>query len=681
MSVSVTTFVSGLSSPQGLAFDSNGNLYCSNLGNNTISKITSNGTVLSFASGLSEPRGLAFDSSGNLYCANFGNGTISKIMPDGTVTTFVSGLGILLYLGLAFDSNGNLYYTNPGNGTIGKITPDGTVTTFVSGLTAPQGLAFDSNGNLYCTDFLYDLFEGIIVKITSTGNISTFASGLIEPYDLSFDSSDNLYCSDNGNGTISKITSDGTVTTFVSDLSDPKGLAFDSSDNLYCANSGNNTISKIAIIITTIINVQNSYTVTYGITPFKLNATSNSPATIMYSSSNPSIVSVNETGLITINGSSNMPVILTLSQVAAANYTSATTTVEFNVFSDGLSENVLTNFSIPSKTFGDSSFDIVAPTSNSTGTFTYTSSNTSVATISGNTITIVGAGETTITATQAETDTYRSGISTTTFTVNKATPTITMNTFIEKLYSDDPFFINYSSNNQGEILFSIDSLSNQNVISVNSNGLVTILGLGEAKINVTQMESLNYTSSMHKIYVIIVNTFTGFKQSYINNESLILEDTSTLPSPFKFNLSLYIIDTYRAQTSFDGANGIFPLASHNPQPGNGLYYTKDYGKSWFKSNIVYNVPTVGTLKSVSLKGNYGLACSTVNSYYSSNAGETWNINNTPLINGILGSEYGIGSGINTGLYYTVNFGESWIQSNITTGVFNYLYLNSLNGFA
>ena len=55
-------------------------------------------------------------------------------------------------------------------------------------------------------------------------------------------------------------------------------------------------------------------------------------------------------------------------------------------------------------------FDITAPSSNSNGAFTYTSDNTSVATISGSTVTIVGNGQTIITATQAATEEYNSKI-------------------------------------------------------------------------------------------------------------------------------------------------------------------------------------------------------------------------------------------------------------------------------
>lgn len=84
-------------------------------------------------------------------------------------------------------------------------------------------------------------------------------------------------------------------------------------------------------------------------------------------------------------------------------------------------------FTIPTKTYGDTPFEIINPSSNSSGLFSYTSSNTSVATILGNIITIVGAGITTITATQAATTDYTFGKTTATFQVKQSTssnPTI-----------------------------------------------------------------------------------------------------------------------------------------------------------------------------------------------------------------------------------------------------------------
>jgi len=78
----------------------------------------------------------------------------------------------------------------------------------------------------------------------------------------------------------------------------------------------------------------------------------------------------------------------------------------------------LSNFSVPPMLFGAAPFTITAPTSNSSGAFSYTSSNTSVATISGNTVTITGGGTTVITATQAAAGSFAQGTITTNFTVS-----------------------------------------------------------------------------------------------------------------------------------------------------------------------------------------------------------------------------------------------------------------------
>ena len=82
----------------------------------------------------------------------------------------------------------------------------------------------------------------------------------------------------------------------------------------------------------------------------------------------------------------------------------------------------ITNFTVPAKMVGDAAFTLTAPTSNSSGAFTYMSSNTSVATISGTTVTIVGGGTSIITATQAAAGAYGSGSITANLVVSFAVP-------------------------------------------------------------------------------------------------------------------------------------------------------------------------------------------------------------------------------------------------------------------
>ena len=154
-SLPISTFVSssqGLNGPVFEAFDSSGNLYVADYGNNTIFKVTPAGSVSTFVSAglIGSPTGLAFDSSGNLYVASYSTNTISEVTPAGVVSSFVSS-GLSGPEGLAFDSGGNLYAANALNGTINKVTPGRLVSIFVpssAGLSNPEGLAFDSSGKL-----------------------------------------------------------------------------------------------------------------------------------------------------------------------------------------------------------------------------------------------------------------------------------------------------------------------------------------------------------------------------------------------------------------------------------------------------------------------------------------------------------------------------------------------------
>ena len=85
--------------------------------------------------------------------------------------------------------------------------------------------------------------------------------------------------------------------------------------------------------------------------------------------------------------------------------------------SSGLPAPIFGMFSLPPKNVGDAAFTISPPSSNSSGAFSYTSSNASVATISGATLTVIGAGSSTITATQAADASHLSGSTTAMFAV------------------------------------------------------------------------------------------------------------------------------------------------------------------------------------------------------------------------------------------------------------------------
>jgi uncharacterized protein YjdB len=179
---------------------------------------------------------------------------------------------------------------------------------------------------------------------------------------------------------------------------------------------------------------------------------------------------------------------ITATQAASGDYLSNSITAQLVVT---LPPATLSNFSVPSKVLGDAPFELTDPSSNSTGAFTYSSSDETVATVSGSTVTIVGAGETTITATQAASGNYLSN-SITAQLVVVAPATLSNFSVPAKALGDAPFELTApSSNSTGSFTY---TSSNLNVATV-SGSTVTIVGAGTATITATQAASGDYLSN------------------------------------------------------------------------------------------------------------------------------------------------------------------------------------------
>ncbi len=240
----VSTFASGFSGPDGVAFDSAGNLYVANVSAGTISKLTPAGAVSTFASGILNPSALAFDGAGNLFVASdVGTGAVSEVTPAGVVSTFATGFSDPA--ALAFDDAGNLYVANYGNSTVSKVNAARDVTLFAAGFHQPEGLAFDAAGNLYVAN----TGNNTVSEVTPAGVVVNTFSGFDDPVGLAFDSAGSLYVTNRGNDTVSEVTPAGVVSSFASGLNGPYRVAF-AAGNLYVANYGDNTVKKISETVT-----------------------------------------------------------------------------------------------------------------------------------------------------------------------------------------------------------------------------------------------------------------------------------------------------------------------------------------------------------------------------------------------------------------------------------------------
>jgi sugar lactone lactonase YvrE len=218
-----STFASGLANPNGIAFNSSGDLFVGSSDNNVgapsgyITEFTPSGTPSTFASGV-DAQGLAINSANNLFQADYRSGNIYEYAPNGAKSTFATGLN--LPIALAFNSAGDLFVGNTGNGSITEITPGGTPSVFATGLNDPQAFAFNSAGNL----FEADQGSGNIYEFSTTGSRSLFAS-VSSPNGLAFDSAGDLYVS-SGTGPITEIHLNGSQTTFATEPGIPDVMAF-----------------------------------------------------------------------------------------------------------------------------------------------------------------------------------------------------------------------------------------------------------------------------------------------------------------------------------------------------------------------------------------------------------------------------------------------------------------------
>jgi sugar lactone lactonase YvrE/pimeloyl-ACP methyl ester carboxylesterase len=252
-----------LYAPEGVALDTDGNLYIADFSDSRIRKVTMSRVIntvagvggggffndggLATSAGLNNPLGVAVDTIGNIFIADVNNNRIRKVTPSGVIST-VAGTGVSGFSGdggqatsarlavplaVAVDTDGNLYIADHINHRIRKVTAGGLISTIAgngtagfsgdggpatsAGLKSPSGVTVDTAGNIFIAD-------------TSNNRIRKVAGGLISTIA--------------GNGTAGFSGDGGPATS--AGLKSPSGVTVDTAGNIFIADTSNNRIRKVA---------------------------------------------------------------------------------------------------------------------------------------------------------------------------------------------------------------------------------------------------------------------------------------------------------------------------------------------------------------------------------------------------------------------------------------------------
>jgi sugar lactone lactonase YvrE len=231
-----------VSSPKGsgvdqIAFDVTGALWLTRVLEGSIVRygasqlgVTGTQDPEAMLTGLNSPRGVSFDTDGNLWTAS--GDTVLRIPAAALVAKgarqaepdlILSG-GMLTARALAFDGAGALYVlSTPDNSLMkfersqlsgkGPVTVQPAAVFTTSGLDAPQALAFDAAGNLYVSN-APSASTGFLVRFAQ-GSLQTTGAAQLAP----------VMRLESGN------------------LTGPRGFAFDEGGNLWVATSGKGTVA------------------------------------------------------------------------------------------------------------------------------------------------------------------------------------------------------------------------------------------------------------------------------------------------------------------------------------------------------------------------------------------------------------------------------------------------------
>jgi gluconolactonase len=246
---------------EGPSFDRNGNLWCVDLPNGRIYRITPDGQFHVAAEYDGWPNGLKFHSDGRIFIADYKNGIMEMDPVNGKVKPYLTRANLAPFKGcndLFFAANGDLYFTDQGltglhdpTGRLFRLTERGQLDCLLDNVPSPNGLVMNLAENMVylavtrgnCIWRVPLSPDGGVAKV---GIYIQLSGGWGGPDGLALDSEGRLFIAHVGMGAVWVVDALGEPVYRIRTCAEPHttNMAFGGADNktLFITESGSGSI-------------------------------------------------------------------------------------------------------------------------------------------------------------------------------------------------------------------------------------------------------------------------------------------------------------------------------------------------------------------------------------------------------------------------------------------------------